>query len=939
MKQLYFISRTPRKATAICLASLGLLYTEIPEARAQDLPESTTYNVALNHPDTRSTASDTELTPGPGVTAASGIDDLFSGAGMAGLSIRQTDGAPGAGFSTLIRGLKSFRGTAEPLFILDGVILNPTARDAARAFRNDESDYQAVQNMLSSINPNDIEKIEVLKDAASTAIYGSQGANGVIIITTKMGKEKGETILYHTNIGISTAGHGINRLSAAGYQAMMQQANPGIGLTGIPVNWENRLIRTAFTHSHHISIAGSNDHTRHYLSLGYSDNRGIVKRTGQETLNLKINFERAIGKSGLIGVRGNFGHVQNDMTQGTSPVGSMSTLKALNETPPLRADGKHEATGYDTPEGWLSAYDDASSQYFVQQALYFQAGITRGLTFHVSGGVDYRGKERMRWVGSEVQRGADEEGRAAKSHIRATGYNAAAYFAFDRTFGNRHRLAARLGGTFSGTNSVNHLNEGYKFFKEDLRATGIQLAENVQPSHLIRIRSQQAAAYVSACYTFNKRYTLNAGVRGDYTFKYDKNLNKAAFYPWVSASWDMAAEPFMQQDGIISAFTLRGGWGRSGQQAFDPYLFNETYISGTDAGIEIENGITNYYDIRWNNVNEEWNVGVETGILDNKFRVSVTWYDSKSRDKLRYYYHGRTGDYNPVYSNSASISNRGVEAEVKSTLIEQAHWKWNIGATFAYNRNRITDTGAAGNGDVFGNSMGKWSGNDVIVNVNRRNERVGSFYGYQSQGIVEERHLLHTPPYNGIRLQQGDIKLIDQDGDTRVTENDRTVIGHPDPAYYYGFSTQVAWRNLSLAVTMDGAAGFDIMNLNALTTATYVTGNYANLRSDSYEKAYPNGGEPRLNAVGADVISSRFVENGSYLRLSNIRLSYRFDLRKQWLEAVDLSFTAKNLCVISGYSGYSPLVNSYTYDLSRYGVDNGAYPLARTFLLGIQATF
>lgn len=924
---------------AFCLASLGLLYTGIPEIWAQGLPETTTYNVALSNPGARNTASDTEITPEPEVTTASGIDDLFSGAGIAGLYIRQTDGAPGAGFSTLIRGLKSFRGTAEPLFILDGVILNATTRDAARAFRNDESDYQAVQNTLSSINPNDIEKIEVLKDAASTAIYGSQGANGVVIITTKMGKEKGETVLYHTNIGISTAGHGVNMLSATGYQAMMRQANPDIGLTGNPVNRNSRLLRTAFTHSHHVSITGSKDNTRHYLSLGYSNHQGILKRTGQEALNLKINFERTINKNSLIGIRGNFGHVQNDMTQGTSPLGSMSTLKALNEAPPLRVDGKSGVTGYDTPEGWLSAYDDASSQYFVQQALYFQAGITQGLTFHVSGGIDYRGKERMRWVGSEVQRGADEEGRAAKSTIRAISYNAAAYWAFDRTFGNRHRLTTTLGGTFNGNNSVNHLNEGYKFFKEDLRATGIQLAENVQPSHLIRIQSQQAAAYVSACYTFNKRYTLNTGVRGDYTLRYDNKLNQAVFYPWVSASWDMAAEPFMQQAGIISAFTLRGGWGRSGQQEFNPYLFNETYISGTDAGIEIENGITNYYDIRWNTVNEEWNVGLEAGMLGNRLLVSATYYDSKSRDKLRYYYHQRTGDYNPVYDNSASISNRGVEVGIKGGLLDNARWKWDIGATFSYNRNRITDTGAAGNGDVFGNSTGSWLNNDVLVNINRKNESVGSFYGYKSQGIVEEQHLLHTPPYKGIRLQQGDIKFIDQDGDGQVTEKDRTVIGNPNPAYCYGFSTRVAWRNLSLAVTIDGAAGFDIMNLNLLSTATYVTGNYANLRSDSYEKAYPNGGEPRLNAVGADVISSRFVENGSYLRLSNIRLNYRFNLHKKWLEAVDLSFTARNLCVLSGYSGYSPLVNSYTYDLSRYGVDNGAYPLARTFLLGIQATF
>lgn len=161
-------------------------------------------------------------------------------------------------------------------------------------------------------------------------------------------------------------------------------------------------------------------------------------------------------------------------------------------------------------------------------------------------------------------------------------------------------------------------------------------------------------------------------------------------------------------------------------------------------------------------------------------------------------------------------------------------------------------------------------------------------------------------------LQEGDIKFIDKDGDGNVTEKDRTVIGNPNPSYRYGLSTRAAWRNLSLTVTMDGAADFDIMNLNLLNTATFATGNYSNLRSDSYRKAYPAGGEPRLNAVGADVVSSRFVEDGSYLRLSNVQVSYRFDIGRKWLRSVDLAFTAKNLCVLTGYSGYSPIVQLST---------------------------
>ncbi len=166
-----------------------------------------------------------------------------------------------------------------------------------------------------------------------------------------------------------------------------------------------------------------------------------------------------------------------------------------------------------------------------------------------------------------------------------------------------------------------------------------------------------------------------------------------------------------------------------------------------------------------------------------------------------------------------------------------------------------------------------------------------------------------------------------------------TVIGNPNPTCCYGLNNRLTWRNLSLIVTLDGAADFDILNLNLLNTATYRTGNYSNLRSESFREASSNGGQPRLNAVGSDVISSRFVEDGSYLRLSNIQINYRIDIGKKWLRNIDLAFTAKNLCTLTGYSGYSPLVNSYSYDLSRYGLDNGSYPLARTFLFSVKATF
>lgn len=943
MKRIYhLILRAFDRKTWACLTVSCSLFAPPLPATAQPTFSETVYDAAPAGRGAAGTVMAAAIAPQDDITPKSGVGELFSGKGAAGLGIRPTDGAPGAAFGIEIRGLKSFRGTSEPLIILDGVMLNHVSRDAGQAFRNDADDYQALQNTLSAIDPDDIERIEVLKDAAATAIFGANGANGVILITTRMGSKggaRGEVVEYRGNIGFSTMYSAEPMLSGAEYIAMMQSANPGLAVSGTPADMTAAVTRTALVHSHHVSAAGTKERMRHYLSLHYGSEQGVIDRTERNALNMRVNLERTINKGSLIGVRGTFGHTRTDMTQGTAPLGAMSTVKAMTQGMPLHSSETYGSSLDDTSSKWLAAYDDTASEYFVTQSLYFRAAIVDGLVLDVDGGIDYRSKERMRWVGSGVWRGAVEQGRAAKSDNRLLNYNASARFRYEKRFGGRHALTALLGAMFEGNTRVNDMLEGYKFFNETLRAQGIQLAENVQPSHLLRTSSQQTSLLASASYAFDGRYTVNAGVRGDYTLDYDPGFGDMTLYPWVAASWNLLAEPFMSRQELLSQLRLRGGWGRSGRQMLDTYDSAGSYITGIAPEIELENGIANYYDIRWNAVNDEWNVGFDLGMFGDRLSLSASYYDSESTDRLRYYYRKRSGDFRSVYSNSAVVSNRGVEVEIDGRIVAGKEWNFSLGASFSYNRNRIESTGAAGDGDVFGNSAGRWFDRDVTVNVNRRGQSVGSFYGYESQGIVESRHMLYTPPFQGERLQEGDVKFIDTDGDGNVTEADRTVIGNPLPLYRYGLTADLSWRNLSLRVDMDGAADFDIMNLNLLNTATYRTGNTSNLQRTAYAEAYPAGRQPRLNATGSDVVSSRFVEDGSYLRLSNICINYRFDIGRKWLRSIDLALTAKNVCVITGYSGYSPLVGSYGCDLSRYGLDNASYPLARTFLLSIKATF
>jgi len=873
---------------------------------------------------------------------ATSFEELMTGR-ISGARIVKNDGAPGASFSMQLRGVRSYRGDNEPLYILDGVILNPAWKDALKTFWNDTEDYQSSQNILSHINANDIDRIEVLKDATATAIYGSMGANGVVLITTKNGSGSKSSVSWHSNVGISTISRKINTLSKDDYLLYRASANPGVQLpfeAGNVVNWQDNVTRTALTHNHYVNIGGNSDRMRYYVSVGYSNSEGIIERSNDDLMTIRLNFDRRIGKNGVFGTRLLFSYKKNNMIQSTTPLGSLSLTKLMTGALPFEAPTGNKSIESENPRRWLDGYDDESTQYSATPQVYFETQLIKGLNFKTVAGVDYRNKERLRWIGNETYRGRQVEGRAGKSDMNLMAYNLDSYLKYDNTF-KKHAVSGTLGFSLNGENFSNRVHEGTKFFNQDLRGVGIQLAENVFPYQSFEWNNHTLSGYVNANYTFDNRYSLNATLRTDKTNKFDQGTGDLNYYPSVGISWNIANESFLAEQNIISTLKARTSWGRSGKQSILPLDLAGSYITGIDPELEIENGMTNYYDMRWNSINTQYGAGIELGLLNDKITATIDLYKSRTKDNLRYYYHKRKGDYESIYSNKASVVNRGFEIGLNGVAVKNSLIKWNIGGTFAFNRNKIKDTGAEG--DVFGNTIGVNNGSDVSVNVNRKGASVGSFWGYKSQGIVRNEHVLFTPPFNGTRLQPGDIKFLDMNGDGNVTEDDRTVIGNPIPKYVFGIYTDFHYKNLSLQLLFNGAAKYDIINLNGQNDI-YAAGNLWNVRKGTYLNAYSasntNGNSPRLDAVGVREISSRVIESGSHLRLSDMILGYDMPLPSvKWIETIGFTFTAKNLFVITSYSGYDPNVNSYGYDLSSLGIDNGAYPGARSFLVGVKVKF
>lgn len=794
------------------------------------------------------------------------VEDLINGH-FSGVQVLSDDGAPGSAISVRIRGQRSFRGDSQPLYVLDGVLLNSPLSDLDKTFWSDDQDYQALQNTLDNINPEDIAEIKILKDASALALYGSMGANGVVLITTKKGNANGIRTNWNSTVSVNQAAR--------------------------------------VSHKHHVSVSGGNSKNLYYVSAGYRKTNGTLKRSSLELATVDARFEQKFGQTSKFGAMLTMGMRNNSMVMATSPLGSNSSTKSLWSVSPNPKEGN---------DVWTAAYDDDSRQYSVIPNLYLDAALGAGFRFKLNAGFDLRNKTRMRWAGSDLQRAAALEGLAGQASGNSINYNADASFAYNFSQDNSN-LDINFGTQFTGQVFNEYILEGYKFFSQDLRAKGISIAENVAPYRHVENNNWNVSIFANLEYNYGKRYYIGGTVRTEMQNKFDKSIDGRTTYPAIHIGWDIANEAFMADQKVVNTLKITAGAGKSGAKQILPYGYDLNYASGI-APAFYEEGLTNYYEMRWTNLVTQYNVGLDLGMLDNRIVANINAYYSKAKDNLSYYYHTPGQPYTNVYSNKAEVLNKGIEFSVSADIIRSGDFTWNLAANYAYNHNEILSTGSIE--AAMGHSVGKWDGKEIIPNANLTGSSVGAFYGYKSQGTVKAEHTLLTPAFFGTRLKEGDVKFIDVDGDGNVTEADQTIIGNSLPKHLVAFNTKFTWRTLSLYAAFDGAMGHQVANLR---------------------KFYSDSNVDLSKAVGVNVFSNRILEDASYLRLSELTLAYRINLEKvKWMDSIGLSLSAKNLCTFTKYSG-TPYVNSYGFDLSRAGIDNGAYPSYRSFLLGINLRF
>ena len=642
------------------------------------------------------------------------FDKLLQGH-AAGVQVTTGNAAPGGAVSVKIRGTSSFNGTGEPLYVVDGIILNPSSQDVKNPLG---STGQEAQNALASISPQDIASMEILKDASATAIYGSMGANGVVLITTKQGTSDTPRIEFSTMVDISTPRKHIDVLDLDQFLAYSDDVGVSLDIKEGEVlearDWQDYTMRNAVSINTRVSVSGRSDKSINYLAGGYLDNNGIIRNTNVRQYDFRANFDHRIAKFIKVGTKTTVSNRKNQMTQGTEPGGTQNATRAtsmirqmLGSKPYVTTSGEDlgDEEDYKGTDLWLNSYEDGSDEFRLSGSLYADIRLTKWLSFKTTFGTDYRNKNRTRFYGQYLDKGLN--GRAGFSELVAFRYNVDNMFNINKSFKGGHRIDAVLGISVNSAenhNSTINAQDFPDYPALEFRSDAISNAKTQVPGY-----SEDASTLMSyiarMVYSYKDRYVLTATFRADGSSKFSKE-NRFSYFPSFSAAWRMSEEKFMKNLNFISNLKLRAGWGMVGNQGLSPYQTLTTYSSMYTADpnsdysvspdgqfvIGIKPSIMSNRELKWETT-EQYNVGLDLGLLDNRLNMTLDLYYKNTKDLLQQISIPPSTGFSSMWINRGNIENRGVEFSVDAYPVDNADFTWNVNANISFNRNKIGSIG------------------------------------------------------------------------------------------------------------------------------------------------------------------------------------------------------------------------------------------------------
>lgn len=899
---------------------------------------------------------------------------------MAGVNVTQSDGAPGAGMNILIRGVNSFSTSSEPLYVVDGVPFDSSSAPASEA-----SGSHLNTNPMSMINPSDIESITVLKDASSTAIYGSRGANGVVLITTKKGKKGGDRIEFSANFGLSNVIKKLDVLDGASYVRYRNEAvrnyiyydnaqddlpypetGPGYydpklnlyipsyddfanGYLNGGTNWQDQIFQTGFTQEYNLNYSGASDKGNYSVSGGYSDQKGIIHSSGYNRISLRTNINRNIFKGVRLGTSTSVVRTVGSFAK-TSTSSNSVVRSALWYPSDLPIYDENIAGGF-TRVDWLAANPylqtrdskDEIVSYNIFSSNYLELDLLKDLKFKQTIGFNYTNNNRYTYYGRYTLEGkAPTNGLAGQADNWNTGLTLESMLTYDKSFNKNHHLNVMAAFTAERADWGGKSITAYDFDNDYMMMYKLSAGKKQKQPQSGRGMSSLSSVLGRINYDLMDRYLFTASFRYDGSSKFAKD-NRWAFFPSVAAAWRASEEDFIKNLNIFSNLKVRASYGQTGNQGINSYqtVSSLTPVNSALNGNKVSGGIDSYLNntrLIWETTSQV-DLGIEIGFLDNRLNFTADLYHKKTSDLLQNLIIPYSTGFQSKVVNSGNIINRGLELSMKAFILTGKNFKWDVDANIAFNRNRIEGL----NKDQFAQAL--WSDVDQVF-IQRQNCPVGFIYGYKEDGFYDnEAEVRADPEYKNasqaiIRSKIGEIKYKDLDGKTGITADDRTIIGDVNPDFTFGFTTNFQWKNLALGLFFQGSVGNDIFNGNKMEQTMTGVGNITReayetrWTPDNYETAkWPKAYE----GLGRKIkISDRFVEDGSYLRLKNLNLSYDFKSPMKFINSLVLGVTITNLFTITNYSWYDPEVNAFGGDSSRRGVDIFSYPSSRTYSLNFK---
>jgi TonB-linked SusC/RagA family outer membrane protein len=928
------------------------------------------------------------------------IDGLLQGK-IAGLNVTASMSTPGAASSVTIRGANSLRGDNQPLYVIDNVPQASTGEFAESAVGG--GDFQIAQDPLSAINPNDIEDITVLKDASATAIYGSRGANGVILITTKKGKAGKAKVNVTANFTIANARNlhdmlnleeyadytnskldqpryylqpnGEMRYVFSGNESAYQADpnNPELYKVITYRNWQKEAYTSAFSQVYSASVSGGTASMKYYISGNFKDINGIVENTGIKQGDLRANLTAELSKKVTLNLILSGSLKQNDMMTGGNTTGGVagSLARTVLDTAPyiVPDDDPGALESKMNVFSWVNDYDDITNNKTFNGSLNLNWNINKYFSYSLRAGGNIIVNDRKRWYGIQLPPGENVKGLLAISNVNKSNYTVENLLNFNMDLTKDFRLSATAGITYDEYHFLTENVSGNTFSIYDLRTKGLSNAGKVDVKQPIQ-KDYQLLSYLGRVnLSAYDKYLLTASLRADGSSKFKKG-NRWAYFPSFSLAWRMEQEAYMKSIDWLSQLKVRVGYGETGNQGIDPYQSLSIYENKVDYADGDGNKLTSMQikslqneGLKWERTSS-WNVGLDFGFFNGRLNGAFDYYRKNTKDLLVERALPYSSGFATVMINEGSLLNKGFEFSLNADIIRSNGWKWNVGGNIGFNKTTIENLGleVSDIGSLKGvrGYLGKTIGDHFgPANVFIEGEAPGLFFGYKTQGIIQEEDVVDgkvgyissdgsTKYYTssvGNDMAAGNIKCVDVNEDGIVDPNDMVVIGDPNPDFTYGFQTRLEWKNLSLSASFTGVYGNDILNTNIRYEQT-PSRQAGNLRKDAYYNAWTPENRSNLypsstsNVKG--VVYDRYVEDGSYLRCSDITLNYI--LPKAWMTKIGFQNTSifasvKNAFVITNYSGYDPEVNSFAFDGLRRGIDMNAFPNMRSFVFGLNVTF